>query len=228
MKKHDPKKHPRYPKGTIINGVNVGGKFMPKEGRGNAAIGKNKLVRAISAKLEKAGKAPSKDANRRIMSAVAKDLRDHRASGGDDDQKTLRRVAQKAIAREVKAIVGSGDKKAKKIPSDSQRAAKAKQGKAAKAVATPKDRLSKETLALETIKELREKYDNYVPIYEYRAALSHLTRKQQDNLLYDLERQDAIELSALAEPALYSPKQRDQGIKQRAGGSLFFISLAAQ
>ena len=32
-KKHDPNKHPRYPKGTVINGVNVGGKFMPKDGK---------------------------------------------------------------------------------------------------------------------------------------------------------------------------------------------------
>ena len=164
-KRHDPKKHPRYPKGTIINGVNVGGKFMPKEGRGNAAIGKNKLVRAISTKLEKAGKAPSKDANRRIMSAVAKELKAHRAAGGDDDQKTLRRVAQKAIAREVKAIVSSGEKRVKPPPSDRQkRTAKTKQGKTAEAAATPKQKrtakaeqgktvtpegyLSKETLTL--------------------------------------------------------------------------------
>jgi hypothetical protein len=31
------KRHPRYPAGTIVNGVNVGGQFMPKDGGGGSA-----------------------------------------------------------------------------------------------------------------------------------------------------------------------------------------------
>ena len=104
-KKHDPDKHPRYPKGTIVNGVNVGGKFMPKDGR-RAAIGRNKPARAIAAKLAQKTGIKATTANRRLMNAVKRALSAHRASGGDDDQKTLRRVAMKAIADEVRAISG--------------------------------------------------------------------------------------------------------------------------
>lgn len=104
-KQHDPNKHPRYPKGTVINGVNVGGKFMPKDGK-RAAIGRNKPVRAIAAKLAQKTGIKATTANRRLMNAVKRALSDHRANGGDDDQKTLRRVAMKAIADEVRAIAG--------------------------------------------------------------------------------------------------------------------------
>ena len=81
--------------------------------------------------------------------------------------------------------------------------------------------------ALEAIKELTEKYDNYIPIYEYRTALSYLNRKQQDDALYALQRQDAIELSTLVDPTPYSSEQIKQGIQQMIGGPIFFVMLAA-
>lgn len=105
-KKHDPNKHLRYPRGAIVNGVNVGGKFMPKQGRFVVLVGQNKPVRAIAAKLAQKTGIKATTVNRKLMSAVKRALSAHRASGGDDDQKTLRRVAMKAIADEVRAISG--------------------------------------------------------------------------------------------------------------------------
>jgi len=118
-KKHDPNKHPRYPKGTIVNGVNVGGKFMPKDGK-RAAIGRNKPVRAIAAKLAQKTGIKATTANRRLMNAVKRALSAHRASGGDDDQKTLRRVAMKAVADEVRAISGGRKGAASKKPTSAK------------------------------------------------------------------------------------------------------------
>ena len=106
-KKHDPNKHLRYPRGAIVNGVNVGGKFMPKQGRFVVLVGQNKPVRAIAAKLAQKTGIKATTVNRKLMSAVKRALSAHRASGGDDDQKTLRRVAMKAVADEVRTLIGS-------------------------------------------------------------------------------------------------------------------------
>jgi len=67
--------------------------------------------------------------------------------------------------------------------------------------------------------------DNYLPLYFLREALS-LPRAALDAILYDLQRQDRIELDTVQEVASYSPEQLAAGIPQAVGGALFFISLS--
>lgn len=82
--------------------------------------------------------------------------------------------------------------------------------------------------ALDIIKELAPKFDNYTPIFEYRARMEHLTREQQDQELYKLEQLNKISLSKLAEVTQYSEEQRAAGIPTPVGGDLFFIILEAE
>jgi len=67
--------------------------------------------------------------------------------------------------------------------------------------------------------------DNYLPLYLLREALL-LGREALDSILYDLQRQDQIELDTVQEVASYSSQQLAAGIPQAVGGALFFISLS--
>ena len=67
---------------------------------------------------------------------------------------------------------------------------------------------------------------NYLPIFHLRQQWPDLDREDLDRLLYQLQRQDAIELSSLQESLAYTAEQRAAGIPQEIGGPLFFISVA--
>ena len=82
---------------------------------------------------------------------------------------------------------------------------------------------SEETL--EAIEDLVFEFENYVPLYEIRNRLTHLTRTEQDEAIYSLMRKDIIELSKLNEPWLYSEEQRSAGIPTPVGGDWFFAIL---
>lgn len=66
--------------------------------------------------------------------------------------------------------------------------------------------------------------DNYLPIYHLRQQLQPpLSREEFDRALYQLQRDDKIELSSLQEAIHYTSEQIDAGIPQQIGGPLFFI-----
>ena len=66
--------------------------------------------------------------------------------------------------------------------------------------------------------------DNYIPIYQVRAALPHISRQQLDQMLYNLEGEEYIELSTLAEPAGYTHEQLSGCIELLNCETLFYIS----
>jgi len=77
-------------------------------------------------------------------------------------------------------------------------------------------------LIVELDRDLRT--DNYLPIYHVRDRLQPaLSRPQVDQMLYELQRQDRIELSSLQETSNYTPEQINAGIPQDVGGPLFFV-----
>ena len=78
---------------------------------------------------------------------------------------------------------------------------------------------------LEVIKSLKDEFDNYIPLFEIRNRLKHLTREQQDEQIYSLSRNDTIELSKLSEPWFYTEEQRSAGIPTPIAGDLFFVIL---
>ena len=78
---------------------------------------------------------------------------------------------------------------------------------------------------LEVIKSLKDRFDNYIPLFEIRNRLKHLTRDQQDEQIYSLSREDIIELSKLSEPWFYTEEQRSAGIPTPIAGDLFFVIL---
>ena len=78
---------------------------------------------------------------------------------------------------------------------------------------------------LEVIKSLKDKFENYIPLFEIRNRLKHLTRDQQDEQIYSLSRNDTIELSKLSEPWFYTEEQRSAGIPTPIAGDLFFVIL---
>ena len=78
---------------------------------------------------------------------------------------------------------------------------------------------------LKVIKSLKDEFDNFTPLYEIRNRLKHLTRKEQDEAIFDLMREDVIELSKLNEPWLYSDEQCAAGIPTPVGGNWFFVIL---
>ena len=82
---------------------------------------------------------------------------------------------------------------------------------------------SEETL--EVIEDLKDEFENYIPLSEIRNRLTHLTRTEQDEAIYSLMRKDIIELSKLNEPWLYSDEQRSAGIPTPVGGDWFFAIL---
>lgn len=68
--------------------------------------------------------------------------------------------------------------------------------------------------------------DNYLPIYHLREKLQPpLTREELDSRLYELQRDDRIELSSLHDQGDYSDHQVSAGIPQNHGRSLFFIAV---
>ena len=68
--------------------------------------------------------------------------------------------------------------------------------------------------------------ENYLPIFHLREKLqSQFSRHELDQILYQLQRNDQIELSSLQDVSAYSELQLAAGISQDIGGSLFFISL---
>ena len=70
----------------------------------------------------------------------------------------------------------------------------------------------------------RLRTDNYLPIFHLREKLKPLlSRKELDEALYRLSKNNRIELSALQEVTAYTPEQIDAGIPQNVGGRLFFI-----
>ena len=78
---------------------------------------------------------------------------------------------------------------------------------------------------LEVIKCLKDEFNNYIPLYEVRNRLTHLTRAEQDEEIYSLMRKDVVELSKLNEPWLFSDEQRSAGIPTPISGDLFFVIL---
>ena len=68
--------------------------------------------------------------------------------------------------------------------------------------------------------------DNYLPIFHLRNQLQpNLSRKELDDALYRLQREDKLELSSLVEAVDYSNEQINAGIPQDVGGSLFFLMV---
>jgi hypothetical protein len=66
--------------------------------------------------------------------------------------------------------------------------------------------------------------DNYLPIFHLRNKLQpSLSRKELDDALYRLQRQDKLELSSLVEAVHYTKEQIQAGIPQDVGGCLFFL-----
>lgn len=83
-------------------------------------------------------------------------------------------------------------------------------------------------LVLETIRNLDQQLDtdNFLPIFHLREKLqSTLRRDRLDQLLFELQSQDLIELSTLQDVSNYSETQAAAGIPQPIGGALFYISL---
>lgn len=66
--------------------------------------------------------------------------------------------------------------------------------------------------------------ENYLPLFHLRQA-AQLPRPTLDQMLYQLQRDNRIELGTLQEVGAYSPQQLEAGIAQDVGGSLFFVSL---
>jgi len=73
-------------------------------------------------------------------------------------------------------------------------------------------------------KELGTK--DYLPLFHLREKLQpSLSRNELDQVLFQLQADDKIELSTLQEADAYTPKQIESGIEQNVGGPLFFISV---
>ena len=67
---------------------------------------------------------------------------------------------------------------------------------------------------------------NYLPIFHLRDKLQPpLSRKELDDALYRLQREDKLELSSLVEAVHYTKEQIEAGIPQDVGGSLFFLMV---
>jgi hypothetical protein len=68
--------------------------------------------------------------------------------------------------------------------------------------------------------------ENYLPIFHLREKLQPpLSRLELDQALYQLQREDRIDLSTLQDVSLYPPAAIAAGIPQDIGGPLFFISV---
>ncbi|MEL6383873.1 MAG: hypothetical protein AAFQ89_15740 [Cyanobacteria bacterium J06626_18] len=68
--------------------------------------------------------------------------------------------------------------------------------------------------------------ENYLPIHHLRAKLQPpLSRRELDEQLYQLQRNDRIDLSTLQDVTHYRQEEVAAGIPQDIGGPLFFISV---
>ncbi|MGF1522899.1 MAG: hypothetical protein ACFBSF_11345 [Leptolyngbyaceae cyanobacterium] len=68
--------------------------------------------------------------------------------------------------------------------------------------------------------------ENYLPIHHLREKLQPpLSRQELDEQLYQLQRDDRIDLSTLQDVAHYPQEEVAAGIPQDIGGPLFFISV---
>lgn len=68
--------------------------------------------------------------------------------------------------------------------------------------------------------------ENYLPIFDLRAKLQpRWSRQAVDQALYQLQREDRIDLSTLQDVTQYQPAVIASGIPQDIGGPLFFISV---
>ncbi|TVQ09708.1 MAG: hypothetical protein EA368_08790 [Leptolyngbya sp. DLM2.Bin27] len=97
----------------------------------------------------------------------------------------------------------------------------------APAMALSPEKLTPDAI-LNTIQHLDQQLgtENYLPIFYLRDQMQPpLRREDLDQLLYELERCDRIELTTLQEVSAYSETQLAAGIPQDIGGALFFISV---
>jgi hypothetical protein len=80
---------------------------------------------------------------------------------------------------------------------------------------------------LQIIQDLDRQFNtgNYLPLFHLRQKLISLSREELDQMLYELQRQDKIELSTLQEGHRYTNEQIEAGIRQPVGGPLFFIEV---
>ena len=70
------------------------------------------------------------------------------------------------------------------------------------------------------------KTENYLPIYHLREKLQPvLSRQKLDQYLYQLQRENRIDLSTLQDVSQYPQEELAAGIPQDIGGPLFFISV---
>lgn len=90
-----------------------------------------------------------------------------------------------------------------------------------------KIQVSNASEVLELIVKLDRQHntDNYLPIFYLRNQVA-LGREELDCILYELQRDDKIELDTLQEAINYNEAQIAAGIPQSIGGPLFFISLS--
>ena len=82
---------------------------------------------------------------------------------------------------------------------------------------------SNDVLALvQTIDEALDT-QNYLPLFHLRHAVQPpLASDELDQILYQLQSEDKIELSSLQDAIAYTPDQLSAGIPQDIGGPLFF------
>jgi hypothetical protein len=85
-----------------------------------------------------------------------------------------------------------------------------------------------EAEVLETIQLLDREAGghNYLPIFHLRQKLqSQLSRDELDEMLYQLQRHDQIELRAIVHTQDYTAEQLSAAIQTRSGSPLFFIKV---
>ena len=85
---------------------------------------------------------------------------------------------------------------------------------------------SEDVLALVGTLDQALETQNYLPLFHLRHAVQPpLTSDELDQILYQLQREDKIELSSLQDAIAYTPDQLSAGIPQDIGGPLFFVSM---
>lgn len=93
-------------------------------------------------------------------------------------------------------------------------------------LAAKKNITTEELLQMITHLDTALKTENYLPIYHLRKKLQPpLSRQSLDQSLYQLQREDRIDLSTLQDVSQYPQEAVAAGIPQDIGGPLFFISV---
>ncbi|PSN20615.1 hypothetical protein C7271_01170 [filamentous cyanobacterium CCP5] len=96
------------------------------------------------------------------------------------------------------------------------------------AVTTEATELTPEAV-LEKIRQLDQQLhtDNFLPIFHLREKLQPpLSREELDQMLYELQGEDLIELITLQEVSKYDEAEISAGIPQGTGGVWFYISVS--